>query len=63
MSSAAYDNRYKTYGTQIDAFTVRLTAKETSLKAQWAKVQTTLASLQSKQTWLTNQVKSMTANN
>jgi len=63
VSSTAYDTRYKTYDTQINAFTDRLTAKETTLKAQWAKVQTSLAQLQSKQTWLTNQVKSMTANN
>ncbi len=60
---ANFDAQVKSLTTQMDAFEVRMTAKEANLKTQWAKVQASLASLKSQQTWLTSQTAAMNATN
>jgi flagellar hook-associated protein 2 len=60
-----YNTRIKELTGQVDEFERKLTdassGKEAKLRAQWGAVQANLASLQSQQDWIKNQVESMNA--
>ena len=54
------DTEAKQLQSQIDAWTVRLTARQQQLTSQYSSLQTMLSSLQNQSTWLTGMLGSMT---
>jgi flagellar hook-associated protein 2 len=62
-SLASYDKQFTDFNTQLDKFEERMTAKEDALRRQWARVQASLAGLESQKTWLKNQTAAMSGSN
>jgi flagellar hook-associated protein 2 len=60
-SGKTYAARIAGFQDQIDAFELRMTAKERQYRAQWTAVQTSLAALQNQQSWLASQLGQTTA--
>jgi flagellar hook-associated protein 2 len=55
LSSGTYNGKVTTLTKQMDDFEARMTVKETAMRSQWSKIQSTLQSLQSQGSWLSNQ--------
>jgi flagellar hook-associated protein 2 len=58
-SATTYDKRIAAFTKQIDAFELRMTAKEAQYRRQWTAVQSSLASLQNQGSWLASQIGSL----
>ena len=58
LSSTTYSTKVTELTKQMSDFEARMVAKESALRSQWSLIQTTLTSLQSQQSWLTQQFSS-----
>lgn len=63
VSESARQTRISTMNKQIDALEDRMTKRESTLRRQYANLDTMLGGLKSQQNWLNNQINSMTRNN
>jgi flagellar hook-associated protein 2 len=63
IAESSRQTRISTMNKQIDALENRMTQKESSLRRQYASLDSMLGGLKSQQSWLTNQISSMNRSN
>ena len=63
IAESSRQTRISTMDKQIDALENRMTQKESSLRRQYASLDSMLGGLKSQQSWLTNQISSMNRSN